>query len=111
LRPVLWRSAGLRLVLSGHWLGGGRVLASGKTFGCFSASFATVASVVPSFRWSVGRGLALVSRSARVGLVFFCCPVTGFWTVHGRRRCGVALGDGGLGVCEGRDHMGNRVGE
>ena len=25
--------------------------------------------------------------------------------------CGVTLGDGGLGVCEGRDHMGNRLGE
>src|SRR5207302_8803616 len=81
LRSVLWRSAGLWLVLSGHRLGGGRVLASGKTFRCFSASFATVASFVPSFRWSVSRCLALVSRSARVGVVFFCCPVAGFWTV------------------------------
>ena len=25
--------------------------------------------------------------------------------------CGVTLGDGGLGVCEGRDHMGSRLGE
>ena len=88
MRPVLWRSAGLRLVLSGRWLGGGRVLASGKTFGCFSASFTTVASFVPSFRWSVGRGLALVSGSARVGLGFLLLSCRGLvyaWMEDGLR--------------------------
>ena len=107
MRPVLWRSAGLWLVLSGHWLGGGRVLASGKTFGYFLASFATVASFVPSFRWSVGRGLALVSRSARVGCgVFFCCPAVALASVGMEVGfAGPCLEDWGVGGVRGpRSH-------